>query len=84
MWFVSFIQAAGLDVTTPEPLPTSHELFQLPNCGTHLVVCFVVVVVVAVVVVVVVVVVSFDCGCRHGDVLELSGVVVVYGVCEGG
>ncbi|EGD73733.1 hypothetical protein PTSG_05440 [Salpingoeca rosetta] len=24
--------AAGLDVTTPEPLPTSHELFQLPNC----------------------------------------------------
>lgn len=26
------IQAAGLDVTTPEPLPTSHPLFALPNC----------------------------------------------------
>jgi phosphoglycerate dehydrogenase-like enzyme len=22
----------GLDVTTPEPLPTNHELFRLPNC----------------------------------------------------
>lgn len=26
------IQAAGLDVTTPEPLPTDHPLFSLPNC----------------------------------------------------
>lgn len=26
------IFAAGLDVTTPEPLPTSHELFNLKNC----------------------------------------------------
>eukprot|EP00055_Hartaetosiga_balthica_P000394 m.136444 g.136444 ORF g.136444 m.136444 type:complete len:329 (-) comp10672_c0_seq1:138-1124(-) len=26
------IQAAGLDVTTPEPLPTDHPLFQLDNC----------------------------------------------------
>ncbi|EDQ92697.1 uncharacterized protein MONBRDRAFT_19417 [Monosiga brevicollis MX1] len=26
------IKAAGLDVTTPEPLPTDHELFKLPNC----------------------------------------------------
>nr|CAB3250878.1 glyoxylate reductase/hydroxypyruvate reductase [Phallusia mammillata] len=26
------IRAAGLDVTTPEPLPTDHPLFQLPNC----------------------------------------------------
>lgn len=26
------ISAAGLDVTTPEPLPPSHELFQLENC----------------------------------------------------
>lgn len=26
------IFAAGLDVTDPEPLPTSHELFSLPNC----------------------------------------------------
>lgn len=26
------IFAAGLDVTDPEPLPTSHELYQLPNC----------------------------------------------------
>ena len=22
----------GLDVTTPEPLPTDHELFKLKNC----------------------------------------------------
>ena len=22
----------GLDVTIPEPLPTDHELFKLPNC----------------------------------------------------
>nr|CAB3250882.1 glyoxylate reductase/hydroxypyruvate reductase [Phallusia mammillata] len=35
------IRAAGLDVTTPEPLPMDHPLFQLPNCvitphiGTH-------------------------------------------------
>ncbi|KAF7722414.1 hypothetical protein EC973_003153 [Apophysomyces ossiformis] len=26
------IAAAGLDVTTPEPLPTDNKLFQLPNC----------------------------------------------------
>jgi phosphoglycerate dehydrogenase-like enzyme len=26
------IAAAGLDVTTPEPLPTDHPLLQLPNC----------------------------------------------------
>jgi len=26
------IAAAGLDVTTPEPLPTNHELLSLPNC----------------------------------------------------
>ncbi len=26
------IRAAGLDVTTPEPLPTYHPLFQMPNC----------------------------------------------------
>eukprot|EP00049_Salpingoeca_infusionum_P017732 m.354149 g.354149 ORF g.354149 m.354149 type:complete len:323 (-) comp16940_c0_seq1:1473-2441(-) len=26
------IRAAGLDVTTPEPLPTDHELFKLDNC----------------------------------------------------
>eukprot|EP00056_Hartaetosiga_gracilis_P020178 m.17997 g.17997 ORF g.17997 m.17997 type:complete len:330 (-) comp8228_c0_seq1:126-1115(-) len=26
------IQGAGLDVTTPEPLPTDHPLFQLDNC----------------------------------------------------
>ncbi|KAJ0406324.1 hypothetical protein ATCC90586_007362 [Pythium insidiosum] len=26
------IAAAGLDVTTPEPLPTEHPLFTLPNC----------------------------------------------------
>lgn len=27
------IGAAGLDVTDPEPLPPSHELYQLKNCG---------------------------------------------------
>lgn len=27
------IRAAGLDVTSPEPLPTDHPLFTLPNCG---------------------------------------------------
>lgn len=27
------IAAAGLDVTVPEPLPTSHPLFTLKNCG---------------------------------------------------
>lgn len=27
------IFAAGLDVMTPEPLPTDHELLKLPNCG---------------------------------------------------
>ncbi len=26
------ILGAGLDVTTPEPLPTDHELLSLPNC----------------------------------------------------
>lgn len=26
------IRAAGLDVTTPEPLPTDHPLLSLPNC----------------------------------------------------
>jgi glyoxylate reductase len=26
------IQAAGLDVTDPEPLPADHPLFKLPNC----------------------------------------------------
>ena len=26
------IAAAGLDVTVPEPLPTDHPLFKLPNC----------------------------------------------------
>jgi len=26
------IKAAGLDVTTPEPLPTDHPLFSLDNC----------------------------------------------------
>jgi phosphoglycerate dehydrogenase-like enzyme len=26
------IAAAGLDVTTPEPLPTDHPLLTLPNC----------------------------------------------------
>jgi glyoxylate reductase len=26
------IFGAGLDVTEPEPLPPSHELFSLPNC----------------------------------------------------
>jgi glyoxylate reductase len=28
----SIIFAAGLDVTEPEPLPTEHELYSLPNC----------------------------------------------------
>lgn len=27
------IAGAGLDVTVPEPLPTSHPLFTLKNCG---------------------------------------------------
>lgn len=27
------IAAAGLDVTTPEPLPTNHQLLTLKNCG---------------------------------------------------
>lgn len=27
------IAAAGLDVTTPEPLPTDHPLLKLRNCG---------------------------------------------------
>ncbi|KAJ8896429.1 hypothetical protein PR048_001773 [Dryococelus australis] len=29
------ILAAGLDVMTPEPLPPSHPLLALPNCGEH-------------------------------------------------
>lgn len=29
------IAAAGLDVTTPEPLPTSHPLLTLKNCGKN-------------------------------------------------
>jgi len=29
------IAGAGLDVTTPEPLPTHHPLFTLKNCGKH-------------------------------------------------
>lgn len=27
------IYAAGLDVTTPQPLPADHELLKLKNCG---------------------------------------------------
>lgn len=27
------IWAAGLDVMTPEPLPTDHRLLELNNCG---------------------------------------------------
>ena len=27
------IWAAGIDVTTPEPLPTEHPLLKLDNCG---------------------------------------------------
>lgn len=30
------IAAAGVDVTTPEPLPTNHELLLLDNCGTYI------------------------------------------------
>lgn len=36
------IAAAGLDVTTPEPLPTDHPLLTLKNCGmetSHILVC---------------------------------------------
>ena len=29
------IAAAGLDVTTPEPLPTDHPLLTLKNCGKN-------------------------------------------------
>lgn len=29
------IAAAGLDVTTPEPLPTDHPLLTLNNCGEY-------------------------------------------------
>uniref|UniRef100_A0A672S7B9 Glyoxylate reductase/hydroxypyruvate reductase n=1 Tax=Sinocyclocheilus grahami TaxID=75366 RepID=A0A672S7B9_SINGR len=29
------IAGAGLDVTTPEPLPTHHPLYTLKNCGKH-------------------------------------------------
>lgn len=28
----NLIAGAGLDVTTPEPLPTDHKLFGLSNC----------------------------------------------------
>lgn len=31
------IFAAGLDVTTPEPLAPDHPLLQLPNCGMYIV-----------------------------------------------
>lgn len=31
----SQIAAAGLDVTTPEPLPTNHPLLTLKNCGKN-------------------------------------------------
>ena len=30
-FLVSIIQGAGLDVTTPEPLPKEHPLFKFPN-----------------------------------------------------
>lgn len=30
------IFAAGLDVTTPEPLPPNHELLTLPNVGMYI------------------------------------------------
>lgn len=33
------IAGAGLDVTTPEPLPTNHPLLTLKNCGELLCVC---------------------------------------------
>lgn len=33
------IAGAGLDVTTPEPLPTNHPLFTLKNCGELQCVC---------------------------------------------
>lgn len=29
------IAGAGLDVTVPEPLPTTHPLFTLKNCGEY-------------------------------------------------
>lgn len=29
------VAAAGLDVTTPEPLPTNHPLLTLKNCGKY-------------------------------------------------
>lgn len=29
------IAAAGLDVTSPEPLPTDHPLLTLKNCGMY-------------------------------------------------
>lgn len=29
------IFAAGLDVMTPEPLPSDHALVKLPNCGKY-------------------------------------------------
>jgi phosphoglycerate dehydrogenase-like enzyme len=29
------IFAAGLDVMTPEPLPSNHPLMTLPNCGKN-------------------------------------------------
>lgn len=30
------IGAAGLDVMTPEPLPSDHELTKLKNCGNYI------------------------------------------------
>lgn len=30
------IAGAGIDVTTPEPLPTDHVLFRMKNCGENL------------------------------------------------
>ena len=32
------IRAAGLDVMTPEPLPTDHPLISLPNCSKSLII----------------------------------------------
>ena len=30
---IYIIQAAGLDVTTPEPIPADHPLLHMKNCG---------------------------------------------------
>ena len=29
------IRGAGLDVMTPEPIPSDHRLLKLPNCGEY-------------------------------------------------